>query len=216
MTAIGWNKRFFESTRGRIVSLLRRSHRTVDELAAELDLTDNAVRMHLASLEQDGVVRQEGVRRLGAVGKPATVYEVAPEAEPSFSSAYVPLVQSILGVLAERVPPAELDALMRDVGRRLAVALEAAPASRSLRARVELASQLLNDLGGVTTVEETRGALRIRGWGCPLSAAVRTRPEVCVAVQTLLTELVGSEVSECCQHGDRPSCCFAVANRRSA
>ena len=60
------NQRFFTSTRGRIVTLLRRASRTVDELAAALDLTDNAVRAHLATLERDGIVQQRGARRGGS------------------------------------------------------------------------------------------------------------------------------------------------------
>ena len=52
----GWEQRFLSSTRGRLVTLLRRSARTVDELAHELGLTDNAVRAHLATLERDGLV----------------------------------------------------------------------------------------------------------------------------------------------------------------
>lgn len=69
------NQRFFASTRGRIVLLLRRSSRTAGELAQALALTDNAVRSHLATLERDGLVRQGGERRGGA--KPAIVYELA-------------------------------------------------------------------------------------------------------------------------------------------
>jgi predicted ArsR family transcriptional regulator len=38
--------RFFESTRGRIVTLLRRTAMTTEELAKALGLTDNAVRAH--------------------------------------------------------------------------------------------------------------------------------------------------------------------------
>lgn len=52
-------KRFFASIRGRIVALLRRAGRTVDELTQALDLTDNAVRAHLAALERDGMVRSK-------------------------------------------------------------------------------------------------------------------------------------------------------------
>ena len=44
------DERFFSSTRGRVVSLLRGGSRTVDELAGELELTDNAIRAHLAHL----------------------------------------------------------------------------------------------------------------------------------------------------------------------
>src|SRR3712207_8581849 len=66
MAAAGFNKRFLETTRGQIVALLRRGTRTVEELAAALGLTDNAVRAHLAALERDGLVRQAGPPGPGA------------------------------------------------------------------------------------------------------------------------------------------------------
>ena len=44
------NERFFTSTRGHIVTLLRRAGHTVDELAQELKLTDNAIRSHLSHI----------------------------------------------------------------------------------------------------------------------------------------------------------------------
>jgi predicted ArsR family transcriptional regulator len=57
------DRRFFESTRGRIVTLLRRSGFTVEELARELGLTNNGVRANLATLERDGIVWQLGFAR---------------------------------------------------------------------------------------------------------------------------------------------------------
>src|SRR5215210_9438667 len=91
MAAARWDKRFFASTRGRIVALLRRASRTVDELAAALDLTDNAVRAHLATLERDGLVEQRGVRR--GRGKPAYAYDLTSEAEALFPKAYEPVLR---------------------------------------------------------------------------------------------------------------------------
>ena len=40
-----WERRFFASTRGRIVQLLRRGSRTVEELAQALDLTEAVTAM---------------------------------------------------------------------------------------------------------------------------------------------------------------------------
>ena len=57
------NGHFFASTRGRIVLIMRRGARTVDELATALHLTDNAVRAHIATLERDGLVEEQAVRR---------------------------------------------------------------------------------------------------------------------------------------------------------
>jgi predicted ArsR family transcriptional regulator len=46
----------------------------LSELATAVGVTDNAVRLHLGSLQREGLVRQSGVRR--SVGKPAHVYDV--------------------------------------------------------------------------------------------------------------------------------------------
>ena len=54
------DQRFFSTTRGRVVQLLRRASRTVEELARALELTDNAVRAHLATLERDGLCGRAG------------------------------------------------------------------------------------------------------------------------------------------------------------
>jgi hypothetical protein len=105
----------------------------------------------------------------------------------------------------------ELRAVMRDVGHRLA---ESSPApSGDLAARAERASQLLNALGGVTTVERGPGGhLRITGCSCPLSVAVNERAEVCLAVQTMLRDVMGVTVREECDRSERPRCHFAVVS----
>ncbi len=206
MPATRWDQRFFASTRGQVVALLRRASRTVEELAHILRLTDNAVRAHLASLERDGLVRQHGVRR--GVGKPAYAYELTPEAERLFPKAYGPVLHGLLDVLAERMPPEELEALLRGVGRRLAVG-PMVPAA-DWRARLEAAVAVLNELGGLAELEERDGAFVIRGYSCPLAAAVPGHPEVCKLAEVLLTEVVGAPVRECCDRGERPHCQFEV------
>lgn len=208
MTAPAWESRFNESTRGRIVGLLRQGPRTVDELARSLELTDNAVRLQLSSLERDGLVRNVGVRREGTVGKPASLYEISPEAEPIFSRAYLPLLSTLLQALGERLDPRDLRGLMRDVGHRLA-GEQPAPGD-DVRGRVMLASGILNALGGVTSVEEDGEDLVIRGCGCPVGVAVAQRDEVCVALETMLTDVIGAPVREQCNRADRPQCSFHV------
>jgi predicted ArsR family transcriptional regulator len=214
VTAHDWNARFFESTRGRIVDLLRRQRRTVDELAKALGLTDNAVRLHLIALERDSIVRAIGVRREGAVGKPATFYEVTAEAEPQYSRAYLPFLTALLATLGDRLTSDDLRDLMREVGHRLA---GTAPATaEDLLARTELASGILNALGGITTVERDGESLRIQGCGCPLAVAVTERQEVCASVQTMLADVIGAPVAECCDRSDRPRCRFEVAGTSGA
>src|SRR5919107_393983 len=143
-----WDQKFFESTRGQLVTLLRRAGRTVEELARALDLTDNGVRAHLATLERDGIVRQRGsVRRSSGGGKPAYLYELTQEGEDLFPKAYEPALRRLLDVLANQLGPEESEALLRLVGRRL-VEGKTVPTDGT-RPRLEAAAGVLNELGGL-------------------------------------------------------------------
>ena len=202
-----WDKRFFASTRGQIVALLRRKIRTVDELAQALDLTDNAIRAHLATLERDGLVRQQGVRRGG--GKPAYAYELTSEAERLFPKPYAPVLRQLLDVLDKRMAPEEVDTLLRRVGHELASGLSVAEGD--IRARLEAAVAVLNELGGLAELEERDGAFVIRGYSCPLAAVVPGHPEVCRLAETLVSEVAGVPVKEYCDRGEPLRCCFEAS-----
>ena len=207
--ATNWDERFFESTRGRIVMLLRRSGRTVEELANSQGLTDNGVRAHLAVLERDGIVRQRGSKRHGSGGgKPAYIYELTPEAEELFPKAYEPVLSQLLNVLAVQLGPQQSEALLRSVGRRIAEG-QSVPADE-VRGRLEAAVGVLNKLGGLAELEERDGSFVIRGYSCPLAGIAPDHPEVCRMAETLLTELAGVPVYEHCDRGERPRCCFEV------
>jgi predicted ArsR family transcriptional regulator len=203
-----WDQRFFASTRGQIVALLRRTTRTVTEMAAALGLTDNAVRAHLATLERDGMVESRPIRK--GVGKPALAYDLTPEADRFFPKAYEPVLGELLGALAERLPPAELDAVLRATAQRLAAGR--ASAAGTLPERVQAAADALEELGGVARVESADGAHRIRGQSCPLAAAVPEHPELCQMAAVLVSEIAGAPARACCDVGDRPRCCFEVAS----
>ena len=210
------DQKFFESTRGRIVTLIRRASRTVEELARELDLTDNGVRAHLAVLERDGLVRQRGsVRRGGSGGgKPAYVYELTPQAEDLFPKAYEPVLRRLLDVLSEQAGEGKSEALLRAVGGRLAE--ERDVPSGDARTRLESAVEVLNELGGLAELEERDGAVVIRGYSCPLAGVTPDHPEVCRMAETLIAELAGVPVHERCDRGERPRCCFEIASTGDA
>jgi predicted ArsR family transcriptional regulator len=179
----------------------------VDEIASELRVTDNAVRPHIQQLEQAGIVRATGTRPNTGAGKPATTYEVASSAEPSLSTAYAPVLTALLEALADRLSPEQLDELLRDAGRRLGAATSS---SASLEARVKNAAALLAALGGELDVERTQQGYMLRGFACPLSAAVRANPNACHAVEELVSAAVGVPVRECCDRSAGARCRFEV------
>ena len=205
--ATRWDERFFASTRGQVISLLRRNSSTVDELASALGLTDNAVRGHLLALERDGLIKQGERRRSG--GKPSHTYMLTAEAEQLFPKAYGELLSQLLRLLQEQLPPSDLAGMLREVGHR--VAASHSPAKGDLRTRVERAQQLLSGMGGLSEIEESPGGYLIVGCSCPLAAAVEGSPDACIIAETLLSDVTGAPVRQVCDPGPPPRCRFEIS-----
>jgi predicted ArsR family transcriptional regulator len=211
MALTRFTKRFSESTRGRIVTLLRRHPSTVERLKVSLDLTDNAVRAHLAALERDNLVEYRVVRSRVA-GKPAYTYALTREAEILLSAAYCPVLSSLLDALEERLKSSDLEPLMRAAGRHLAASGRVGVGNN--RHRIGSAVDFLNELGAVAELERANGSALIRSRSCPLAAVVEKHPEACQALASAIEVLVNAPTSvQCKRTSTRPQCVFAVALR---
>jgi predicted ArsR family transcriptional regulator len=202
------NKRFWESTRGRIVLLLRRGSRTVTELAEALALTDNAVRTHRTALERDGLVRASGTR--SGVRKPPTAYGLAPEAEQLFPKAYGPVLRHLLDVLNERLPSKKLDEIVGALGERLAAAYRPALQPDQTPDHAELAVTVLQELGGCCEPERQNGVVVLGCAECPLAVVAEGHPEVCQLVEAVLANVLGVPVRQRCRAEPTPQCCFEI------
>jgi len=211
MKRTGLDKRFFGSTRGRIVTLMRGATKTVNELAEELDLTDNAVRAHLLSLERDGLIRQSGIQR--GIRKPHFSYELTDEAEHLFPKAYDVLLNQLIAVLKGRLTPTALKEVLRDVGRSLALNQTAGKKSGDLETRAGKGLLALEAIGGTAAVEKEGKKFFIRSGSCPIAASVLEHPEVCLLAESLLAEIIGATVREQCDRADSPRCAFEVTRK---
>ena len=201
------DRRFFASSRGQIVTLLRRAQSTVDDLANRLGLTDNAVRAHLTTLERDGLVEQRGSRR--GEGKPSFLYQLSPAGEQLFPKAYAQLLIGILDVLAAQLSPAALESILRQVGAQLASTRGVAGGSAA--ARAEAVVDLLNELGGLAELKVVSHGFVIIGYRCPLADVVLQHPGACRLAESLLAETSGLEVTErCIREADHLECRFEM------
>lgn len=205
------DKRFFDSTRGRIVTLLRGTTKTVNQLAEDLGLTDNAVRAHLLSLERDGLVTQSGVQR--GTRKPHFAYQLTGEAEHLFPKAYDALVNQLIAVLKTRLTPATLDDVLKEVGRSLAGNQNLPAENGDLESRARKAIGTLEAMGGAARLENEGEKYFIRSGSCPLAATVAEHPEVCRLAEALLSEIVGAKVRERCNREGSPQCAFEISGK---
>jgi predicted ArsR family transcriptional regulator len=199
------NERFFESTRGRVVLLLRKGEMTVNDLATELSLTDNAVRAHLLSLERDGLVEAGGT--IKGFRKPHYVYRLTDNARHLFPKFYDSLFNTLLDVLKTEMPSGTLGRLLRRVGAVLAPRDEPA----DLDKRVDRAVSALEGLGGAPFVERTEDKVLIHSRSCPFADAVAEHPETCQMAESMLHEIVQAPVRETCDRTATPRCSFEIA-----
>jgi predicted ArsR family transcriptional regulator len=187
---------------------MRRGPSTVAELSAALGLTHNAIRVHLATLERDGLARDAGKRP--GTRKPEGLFALTDDAEQYFPKAYDVILNRLLHALGETLSPDELERVLREVGKALA----AEPSATELTTpgdRAERAAALIGDLGGLAEVVATEDGYVLHGFSCPLHAVVVDHRLACRLTESLLTEAIGVPVRESCSRHGTPRCRFTLS-----
>jgi predicted ArsR family transcriptional regulator len=200
------DSKFFESTRGRIVLLLRNTQKTVNELADALEISDNAVRAHLTVLERDGLVAQSGT--IKGFRKPHYSYTLTDEARHLFPKAYDSLLNRLLDQLHLRMSAATLKEVLSDVGRSIGIGAKID--GTAFDGKLEAAIDMLGELGGAAVVERTDNKIIIKSESCPFADAVKEHPNVCKVAESMLSEIIETSVTEHCDHGKTPKCRFEI------
>lgn len=208
------------SSRRQILGLLRAESRTAGELAEAIDISPQAVRDQLRTLEGRGWIEVGRLRR-DTGGKPAREYVLTAAGEESFEKPYPEVLRHLIGELQDRLGGGPKRELLAAVGRRIGAEVSEAkvpgatppdePGPGGLRERLAAAVEVLNGLGGAAAVEETEEGLRIQSHGCPLSGIVRQDPEACLLAEALVETIAGVEVRETCDRSGRPRCRFELA-----
>lgn len=199
------DNRFWDSTRGRILILLRRGRQSVTELAAALKVTGNAVRSHLTALERDGLIRRGGTRP--GPRRPAVTYEISPEGDQLFPKAYGPILRDLLDVLAAELPARRLETVLRTVGHRLARNFRPVAASARPEERADRAVGVLQEQGGCCELQNGREKVVLQCFDCPLAVATEGHREICRLVETILSDVLAVAVHEQCRTNP-PRCRF--------
>ncbi|HTK25589.1 MAG TPA: hypothetical protein VL327_03460 [Pyrinomonadaceae bacterium] len=199
--------KFFETTRGQIVMRLRNGGRSVNDLAADLGLTDNAIRANLLTLARDHLVESAGTVK--TVRRPYVVYQLTDEARHLFPKSYDSLFNRLLEAVKVRFSPASISGLMSEVGKKIGSGA-AVSADADLDERVAKTLTALEELGGAAVVERDNGKIWIKSQSCPFSDAVAEHPEVCRMAEAMVEEIVGLPVEEFCDRTNHPKCCFAI------
>jgi predicted ArsR family transcriptional regulator len=188
--------RFFQSTRGKIVTALRRRRAaSAVDLAGEFGLSTNAVRQQLVTLERDGYVAERSVRR--GPTKPTLEYSLTESAETLFPQRYDKMLGAVLREVKDAFGPDAVDALFTKLGARASEKYRAKIAAPDPKGRAIQLADLLRENGVEADVVETAsGSVELREHNCPYSKTIVDHPEVCSIIHTVLHDVVSGETKQ--------------------
>jgi len=181
--------RFFQTTRGRIVSALRRlGAASAVDLAREFGLSTNAVRQQLVVLERDGLVAERSVRR--GPTKPTREYALTAAAGDLFPQQYDRMLNAVLREVRQTSGDDGVAAIFRGLGMRSAARMRARMSGATPQRRAEEVAATLREHGVEADVVPTPTGFELREHACPYVKTVVEHPEVCSLIHAVLREAV--------------------------
>jgi DeoR family suf operon transcriptional repressor len=181
-----------------VMAVKRRGEATVDDLAVDLGVTPSAVRQHLTSLADAGLVEHERVP--DGRGRPRHLHRLTPAAQALFPRSYGELTTELLSCLAEEDP----ELLERAFERRRRHRVERAQARMEGLALpdqvTELAALLDEDGYLAEAVAEADGSMRIVEHNCAILNVALRYGQACGTELAFIREVLPRAQVERVQH----------------
>lgn len=184
-----------EPRRAMLTALKARGPLTINELAAEIGITYEAVRQHLGLLELEGWIDRRLLRDACSRGRPRSVYLLTNAGDHLFPKEYEDLAVALLDAAADRLGPEALHALLEDMVRRKVEIWEPRLEGRTLEERVRaLQGIYLADDPFCRTEMGKSGGLQLVEMNCPFLEVAQRRPALCSVTVSVLRRLLSHEV----------------------
>lgn len=201
---------FAKSPAGRVLKAIQRHGRaSIKDVAAELDVTTSAVRLHISQLQASGAVRADQVRE--GVGRPYYVYSVTPQAHSLFYKDYGDLARLLLQEVSETQGSDALQDVLRRVAEKLADMYRGRVQSRELADRIAAWADLLERRGVTVELEMTEDGFVLCEYGCPYQNVALENRAICEMERQVMARLLesGVRLTHCVLDGHR-RCQFTI------
>ncbi len=193
--------------------LLRtKSGMTVDELSRKLEVTRNAVRQHLASLENDGLIEPGNSRPSG--GRPEQLYVLSDKGKEIFPRQYSWFAELVVESIRDEAGEDVLNDRLERMGTRIADQLLAqTPQATDQQQQVEKLAGIMQQMGyntgGATVVD---GQPVIEADNCVFHNLAMKNPEICRFDIAMMEKFTGGKIDhqECMALGGN-ICRFAFS-----
>ena len=184
----------------RIVDRLKRvESATVPELAAGFDLTDTAVRQHLETLEENGLVERAPSPPPVGRGRPPVRWQLTPIAAELFPDRHADLTVELIGSIRAALGEEGLERVLEARGQAQLSAYRKAlpdPAVSSVPVRVRRLAEVRSAEGYLAEVKsEDDGSLVLVEHHCPVCDAASACQGLCRTELDLFRAVLGDDVN---------------------
>jgi len=190
-----------------VTDLLNRQQLTIPELATKLGISRNSAHLQVRKLEAAGVVEKQELKMSSTAGKPAYRYCTTAGSEDFHSSAYKPVLDSLVKTISANLPQEDRLTLFENTGRAIAQANGLQP-NENITESIRKSVDAVNSLGAMAEMT-TRGKSRyVICHSCPVATMVHHEPMTCNMVAAFFSEATGRKVSVQCKKNDTVVCGF--------
>ena len=209
-----------KSTREQIKELLKKNKElSVAELTSFLDVTEMAVRKHLARLEVENMITSRTVRQ--PMGRPVIFYRLTQIGHNTFPNSYDRFVVELLQDIHENIGEDAIDMVFKNREERL---------RKKYQRRIFLEDTLLERVEQLVDVQQENGymaeftereadqrdVITFEQFNCPIAAIADRYDKPCEYELKLFKEVLGTdEISrvECLAKGGK-SCKYLIKNEQ--
>lgn len=196
------------SLRERIVEILKlKGAKTIPELAQELKVSREAVRIQIQLLYNAGWVVKGEPERIRRRGRPSWVYTLTPLGDHQFPKAYSTLARIFIGTLVRQHPDSFKAILAARVEQRVEELNAQISRSLDLPEKLEYLKNIYMENDPFMEVKEEKGNLYLIEHNCPFLEVALEYPQICSLTLSILTRLLQCQVirEKRFQNGD--GCC---------
>jgi predicted ArsR family transcriptional regulator len=182
--------RFFASTRGKIVTeLRRRGTASAADLARAFGLSPNAVRQQLVVLERDGLVAEHPVRR--GPTKPTLEFSLTGEADKLFPQAHDKMLSAVLREVREQFGSPAVDRIFDGLSKRAIERARQRVTGDTPEKKVAQLTEVLRESGVVADYSLIDGGFALHEHNCPYTSVSKEHPEMCQVIHHVIEETIG-------------------------
>lgn len=180
-------------TKGRILELLLQSYKTAAEIGGKLQIQKSAVRIHLDSMQTQGLVKS--YFKIERYGRPRRIYELTESGRELFPRKYDVILSLILKKIEEMHGHEHLKKIIEHIADDMATDISdnimKTNSSGSFDASLKILNSVSNDMGFISSIVKERDTYSLLSRNCVVhKAALKNQDVICNGFHSRLIKKV--------------------------